>query len=53
MLAMHAISMYNVICIFLVVDQVRSCDPTMAPEDQLDVMVGVSLIDRFANGVVF
>ena len=30
---------------FLVADQARSCDPTMALEDQLDVMDGVSLIE--------
>ena len=29
----------------LVADQVRSCDPTMALEDQLEVMDGVSLIE--------
>ena len=30
---------------FLVADQVRSCDPTMALENQLDVMDGASLIE--------
>ena len=30
---------------FLVADQARSCDPTMALEDQLDVMDGVSLVE--------
>ena len=29
----------------LVADQMRSCDPTMALEDQLDVMDGVSLVE--------
>ena len=31
--------MCNVMCNVLVADQVRSCDPTMTVEDQLDVMM--------------
>ena len=37
--------MCNVMCTFLVADQVRSCDPNIAVENQLDVMDGVSLIE--------
>ena len=37
--------MCNVMCNFLVADQVRSCDPHMVVENQLDVMDGVLLIE--------
>ena len=40
---------------FLIVDQARSCDPTMVPDlnlDQLDVMDGVSLIEGLQMDIV-